>query len=93
MQAPKIAMIRLWDVEVPGDEVDALAKAAWDARTPGGRAHDALVSLLRRIAPEHETLARMDELARRSGYRRAGSDERFGDERFDEAAGAPRGPS
>lgn len=77
-------MTRLKDVQIPDDEVNALASAAWRARTRGRDTSDALISLLRRIAPEHETIERMDALARQAGYRRAGRDERFGDERFEE---------
>jgi hypothetical protein len=78
-------MAHFRDVEIRQSEVNALASAAWRARARGGEDYDALVSLLRQLAPGHEVLARMDALARRAGYPQAGADEHFGDERF----GAP----
>lgn len=54
-------------------EIDALRHAAWHARS---KTHgDALISLLRKLAPDDETLNLMDRQARRAGYVCAGSDE------------------
>jgi hypothetical protein len=58
---------------VTDDEVFALRHAAWHAQS---RTHGAaLISLLRKLDPEDETLRLMDRQARRQGYVRAGSDE------------------
>jgi hypothetical protein len=58
----------VWDVEI-----EALRYAAWHARS---KTHgDALISLLRKLAPDDETLDLMDRQARRLGYVSAGSDE------------------
>lgn len=63
-------------IKPPGatlEEVEALSRAAWDK----GRGDDALVRLLRKLAPGDETLRILDARARENGYVRAGSDERI----------------
>lgn len=57
-------------------EIDALRHAAWHARSKASS--DALVSLLRKLSPDDETLRLMDRQARRLGYVHAGSDELLG---------------
>jgi hypothetical protein len=66
--------------EVTDDEVDALAHYAW--LEDGQRYGDELVNLLRKLAPDHPDLTRMDRRARDNGYTRAGSDERLPDEEW-----------
>lgn len=60
---------------IPRAEVEALAEAV--GRVVGHRSEYPLISLLRRLAPQHETLAHLDRIAREHGYTQAGSDERI----------------
>lgn len=63
-------------IKPPGatpEELEALSRAAWNQ----GRGDDALVRLLRKLAPGDEALRILDARARDNGYVQAGSDERL----------------
>lgn len=62
-------------VEVTRDEADALARSVgWALGRPE---EQAMIGLLRKLAPQHPTLVTLDAIARDHGFVRAGSDERL----------------
>jgi hypothetical protein len=62
-------------VEITDTEVDALTTAV--GKLIGHRNEYPLISLLRKVDPGNETLAVIDQIARKHGYVQAGSDERL----------------
>lgn len=75
---------------IPRDEIEALAGAV--GSLAGHRHEYPLIRLLRRLAPQHETLAHLDRIAREHGYMQAGSDERADDGKHEVPITPPPGP-